>query len=274
MAKIPMHGGFISGLPREPYRHGVGNPEGVVLHETGAWGGTAHSNWLYESRHWENAFVHYFVDWDGAVRVADTDYLCWGCGHTGNQRFVQIELVRTRDRQKFNQSYKHYVNLVANVLHEYNLKPRRLDTLWTHHDITRHLGGTTHTDPDAYLEYHGTTVRQLIHDIEVAYRGEQGKPKSKGAVQLLLNKGDSGRHVKELQKDLIKAGYGKYMEPYGADGQYGNATEKAVREFQKDHGLKVDGIAGPKTLGKLKSVLNDSAVFTLNGKTYEVKEVN
>ena len=36
-----------------------------------------------------------------------------------------------------------------------------------------------------------------------------------------------------------------------ADGVYGQWTYDAVRRFQRNNGLSVDGIAGPKTLKKL-----------------------
>jgi cell wall-associated NlpC family hydrolase len=37
----------------------------------------------------------------------------------------------------------------------------------------------------------------------------------------------------------------------GADGVYGPITRQAVRDFQRNRGLEVDGIAGPATLGAL-----------------------
>jgi len=63
----------------------------------------------------------------------------------------------------------------------------------------------------------------------------------------ILKKGSRGSQVIDLQNRLIKLGYlsGK------ADGIYGPLTEQAVKKFQKDHGLIVDGIAGPKTLSSL-----------------------
>ena len=55
--------------------------------------------------------------------------------------------------------------------------------------------------------------------------------------------------VRALQKRLKELGY--YSG--SADGDFGPATEKAVRAFQKANGLTVDGKAGAKTLEKLNS---------------------
>ena len=55
-----------------------------------------------------------------------------------------------------------------------------------------------------------------------------------------LQKGDKGDDVKELQQDLMKLGYS--LPKYGADGDFGGETKKAVQSFQLDHGLIVDGI--------------------------------
>ena len=60
-----------------------------------------------------------------------------------------------------------------------------------------------------------------------------------------LKKGDKGGYVKELQTELINRGYD--LGKWGADGSFGKQTETAVKQFQKDHGLSVDGIVGPAT---------------------------
>jgi len=69
----------------------------------------------------------------------------------------------------------------------------------------------------------------------------------------LLIKGDSGLAVKELQQDLLKLGY--KLPKYGADGGYGDETVEAVKKFQADNKLTVDGKAGEQTLKKVADLI-------------------
>ncbi|MFZ3579008.1 peptidoglycan-binding domain-containing protein [Virgibacillus sp. DJP39] len=82
-------------------------------------------------------------------------------------------------------------------------------------------------------------------------------PVVKGSsVDLPLDIGDEGQFVREVQQDLLRAGFS--LPIYGVDGQYGPETQRAVMMFQKRYGLTVDGLVGPQTLGKLKEVINSS----------------
>lgn len=67
--------------------------------------------------------------------------------------------------------------------------------------------------------------------------------------------GDSGPGVKKLQQDLNKTG-SKLIE----DGSFGPAVRSEVRQFQLNHKLAVDGIAGPITLAKLEEVIKQKPV--------------
>lgn len=60
-----------------------------------------------------------------------------------------------------------------------------------------------------------------------------------------LKKGMSGADVRLAQSILKKEGYD--IGKFGADGEFGNDTLKAVKQFQSEKGLVVDGIIGPKT---------------------------
>lgn len=64
-----------------------------------------------------------------------------------------------------------------------------------------------------------------------------------------LKRGSKGEYVTLLQTKLANLGYD--LGSYGVDGDFGKATEAAVKKFQKDHGLEQDGIVGKKTWAAL-----------------------
>ena len=64
-----------------------------------------------------------------------------------------------------------------------------------------------------------------------------------------LKNGSTGKDVEKLQNALKAAGYD--VGKTGADGVYGKNTAAAVKQYQKDNGLAVDGIAGKNTQGLL-----------------------
>ena len=64
-----------------------------------------------------------------------------------------------------------------------------------------------------------------------------------------LKYGSRGDEVKKMQQALIDSGYD--LGSGGADGIFGAKTQAAVKQYQQNNGLAVDGIAGNNTLGKL-----------------------
>lgn len=70
-----------------------------------------------------------------------------------------------------------------------------------------------------------------------------------------LQNGDEGEDVRTLQTNLIRLGYS--CGKWGADGDFGDATEIAVKEFQQQHGVGADGIYGPKTRAAMEKALAD-----------------
>ncbi|MEP0887539.1 MULTISPECIES: peptidoglycan-binding protein [unclassified Leptolyngbya] len=61
---------------------------------------------------------------------------------------------------------------------------------------------------------------------------------------------DTGPFVAELQELLSAHGY-----PLKSDGEYGWRTEAAVRAFQREHRLRVDGMVGPETWAMLTTAV-------------------
>ena len=102
----------------------------------------------------------------------------------------------------------------------------------------------------ARLEYRGYDSAGLA-----VRNGAEPAEDPKDESRPTLRKGSKGAAVKELQQILMDKGYD--LGKWGADGDFGSQTEKAVKQFQKEHddrdgyALKVDGIVGEMTWGAL-----------------------
>ena len=66
-----------------------------------------------------------------------------------------------------------------------------------------------------------------------------------------LRRGDKGAYVTLAQTELKNKGYD--LGKCGVDGDFGRATEAAVKQLQKDAGLVQDGVIGPRTWSVLDS---------------------
>lgn len=91
----------------------------------------------------------------------------------------------------------------------------------------------TSTYIDGYGSVDYTAIAGMAFDAPTSSSGEQ-----KLGDRVLKNYTE-GADVRELQLKLISLGYD--LGSYGADGEFGDCTEMAVRKFQKDKGLTVTG---------------------------------
>ncbi|WP_242691213.1 peptidoglycan-binding domain-containing protein [Lysobacter enzymogenes] len=114
------------------------------------------------------------------------------------------------------------------------------------HDITRDRDGL-----NAYMK----------RDPKTLSRGDDTQPahparaaaNAPAMADGLLKHGERGAEVRAMQETLNKLGYRDSQgHPLRADGDYGDRTGESLRNFQRTHGLKDDGVAGPKTLEALK----------------------
>ena len=121
------------------------------------------------------------------------------------------------------------------------------------------LKGSKYTGQSTYLGKGDILVTKSSgHTVVVLDDG----PKYEAAVEAkpvqlgerLLKHGCEGEDVKLMQEYLVTLGYD--LGKWGADGDYGDATELAVMRFQRDNGLDDDGDYGPITHKKLMEVIN------------------
>ncbi|UXA68669.1 peptidoglycan-binding protein [Xanthomonas prunicola] len=75
-----------------------------------------------------------------------------------------------------------------------------------------------------------------------------------------LEQGERGEQVKQLQGQLAQLGaVGRDGKPLHADGDFGGNTKYAVEQFQREHGLQIDGVAGQQTQAALAKALTQAA---------------
>lgn len=73
-----------------------------------------------------------------------------------------------------------------------------------------------------------------------------------GCLFPVLKKGSKGPAVKALQ--ILLEGYGFFCGTWGADGDFGCATETALKSFQKAKGLTQNGQAGEEVWKRLLGI--------------------
>ena len=137
---------------------------------------------------------------------------------------------------------------------------RRLKALgYLSGSVDGYFGSQTYRAVRSFQQRNGIAVTGVadVHTQQVLYSASaktysgSTAGTTAGSGYRLLYWGCKGEDVKTLQKALLAAGYKQVRT---ADGIYGQWTYDAVRSFQKDHGLAVDGVAGKDTLGALYGV--------------------
>lgn len=94
----------------------------------------------------------------------------------------------------------------------------------------------------------GEYIRILTKAEKQAYELTGNPDSPPEASYTTLRPGDRNDEVTRLQQKLVEKGY---LTQANVTGVYDSATEEAVRKFQKDNSLSVDGVAGEQTQHKL-----------------------
>ena len=221
----------------------------IVIHYTGS-EGTAANNVSYFNNGNRGASAHYFVGQNGEIReyCDPAKWYAWHCGGSlesshhpyygkcTNRNSIGIEICTHNNGSSWTftaDAVTAAVELTKYLMQKFGVPADRVIRHW---DVT------------------GKSCPRVPGWGAVGGSGEWNKFVARlgGAapsVDVSLSKGDSGSAVEEMQKMLIACGYS--CGKWGADGDWGNDTEKAVLAFQKDHGLSVDGVYGPKTKAAL-----------------------
>ena len=146
-------------------------------------------------------------------------------------------------------------------------------------ELTGNCGPKTVAAIKAFQEKYGLTADGVagpatLAKIDAAYNAlgsSSSSTATSSASGLKLN--STGKEVSALQTDLTTLGY------YWAQitGNFGEKTETAVKRFQEENGLTVDGVAGKKTLDAIAAAVakkGGSSAGTTTSTTGSVLRLN
>ena len=108
-------------------------------------------------------------------------------------------------------------------------------------------------DTEAEQKAMGVAIANgILKTLGIEYKEPKNEQNTCKVTLPILTKGDSGEAVKAMQNLLIGLGYSCGSK--GADGDYGNGTEKALHAFKKAVGLKVTSTCGIQTWSALLGI--------------------
>lgn len=250
---------YTSYFPKYGYRYGVGRPEGIVVHDTANDNSTIDGEINSMKNNYESAFVHAFVDGNRIIETAPTDYLSWGAGPAGNERFINVEIVHTHDYASFARSMNNYADYAATQLVYYGLKPDSAEndgqgTVWTHYAISRWLGGTDHADPHQYFRDHNYSYAELYDLINEKYLIKTGQVAPWGTTSSSSTKPSGGSSSSSSSDKLtVSANSGVAQIKPSNSGLY--TTVYDSKGHSTDQAQKTLSVTKSATLGNNKFYL-------------------
>ncbi|MEY8751025.1 C40 family peptidase [Alkalicoccobacillus gibsonii] len=110
-------------------------------------------------------------------------------------------------------------------------------------------------DMSKVVEENKAAEVQQAEQTQAATENAVAQEETQAVSSSTLRQGQTGQAVKDLQAKLVNHGY----NTNGVDGIFGAGTEAAVRSFQADKGLSVDGLAGRQTISALGGEVTTSS---------------
>lgn len=249
------------------YAYTTRNIEYIVIHYVGSVS-KAKDNATYFYNGDRQASAHYFVDDNSIWQSVLDKNASWHCGGglqgTGGHKYyrictnansIGIEMCcKLKDGKIYigEDTIKLTGQLVRYLMKKYNVPAKRVIR---HYDVTGKMCPAMYIDETKWAKLHKeltqkTTIKQtvnkIVNTVKKGYSGTLPTLPKRGYFLI----GDKGENVLRLQKFLNW--YGKYG--LALDKSYGEKTANAVRDFERDNKLTVDGSFGKKCLEVAKNI--------------------
>ena len=255
----------------------------IILHYVGAVS-TAKNNAEYFYDKYRGASAHYFVDDKEIWQVVEDNDASWAIGadkyytDARNSNSISVEMCcYTMTNGNINvakEVEEKAVELVKMLMKKYNID---VNHVIRHYDATRKncpapfvkdaerwdnfkkklQEQSTEEETEEREEYTDYEKRvknwqdtmNLDYDCKLAIDGSFGPACRAAALKYYLYykmPTTKNEHVRLVQRNLNRLGYA-----VDVDGSYGPIMENTIKQFQKDHGLEVDGFVGADTTAAL-----------------------
>ena len=266
-------------------KRNTGNIKYLVYHYTGNDGDTDEGNGKHFHNHIVKASAHYFVDDDSVTQSVPDNYIAYSVGGRcqsnhhplykvcTNSNSISIEMcdcykngvVKITDK-----TLENAIELGKVLMKKYNIS---IDRVIRHYDVNgkacpncnnflndatwnafkSRLNGVPVAVPKAdtntsaphksgYDEWVARLQSELNEQFDKGLKVDGLKgPKTLSAC-ITVKRGAKGNITKLIQERLNSVGFS-----LSTDGKFGGGTERAVKVFQKNRGLKQDGIVGTNT---------------------------
>lgn len=250
----------------------------IILHYVGAVS-TAKNNADYFFSKYRGASAHYFIDNKEIWQVVEDNDAAWAIGankyytEARNSNSISVEMccytMKNGNINVAKEVEEKAVELVKMLMKKYNIN---VDHVIRHYDATRKncpapfvsdterwndfknklQGQSTNTEETTsnYTEYEKRVrnwqdTMNLDYNSNLKLDGSFGPACKKEALEHYLfykKPTTKNEHVRLVQRNLNRLGY-----TVDVDGSYGPIMENTIKQFQKDHGLKIDGFIGAET---------------------------
>lgn len=266
-------------------KRNTGNVKYLVYHYTGNDGDTDEGNGKHFHNHIVKASAHYFVDDDSVTQSVPDNYIAYSVGGKcqsshhplykvcTNSNSISIEMCDCYKNgvvEITDKTLENAIELGKVLMKKYNIS---IDRVIRHYDVNgkacpncnnflndatwnafkSRLNGVPVAIPKAdtntsapqksgYDEWVARLQSELNEQFDKGLKVDGLKgPKTLSAC-ITVKRGAKGNITKLIQERLNSVGF-----HLSTDGKFGGGTERAVKVFQKNRGLKQDGIVGTNT---------------------------
>ena len=214
----------------------------LVFHYTGNKGDTAENNAEHFNKGDQGASAHYFVSDEQIYQVVEDDKAAWSVGD-GNGKYgitnsnsLNVEMCCWSDGTVSEKTENNALELGKYLMKKHGIS---IENVVRHYDASRKVcPNWSDNNWSRWIDFKNKLVDKY----------QESKPVNKEESKLLsvmknkvVRLNSNGAHVYALQGLLTSLGY----NVNGIDGNCGYGCVKAIKSYQKDNGLAVDGSFGP-----------------------------